>query len=109
MKQVPDFENDSSLTPRQKTRRREYYRDRKRNIQKSRQWEKNNPEKRRASAATGRARNRERLRESSRLRAQRNRALYPEKFAAYRALPEVKEYHMAYGKKRNLALKQKAA
>jgi hypothetical protein len=42
---IPDFENDPTLTDKQKYRRREYYRNREENIKKSAEWVRKNPSK----------------------------------------------------------------
>lgn len=62
MKPVPDFENDSTLTSRQKQRRREYYRDREINIAKTSVWQKANRDRVRRNQAKQRSLRREEIR-----------------------------------------------
>jgi hypothetical protein len=78
---VPDFENDESLTPIQKQRRRYYYASREKNIRKSREWEKLNPEKANAGHLKWRNENPEKHREAMRRGMARWRERNPDKVA----------------------------
>jgi predicted DNA-binding protein (UPF0251 family) len=74
--EIPDFENDTSLTEKQKCRRRAYYADREANIRKSAEWQKMNPNKRKNSRdkwiRNNLAKNREVMIQSGRKYSQNN-------------------------------------
>lgn len=78
MNPIPDFENDPTLTPKQKRRRREYYHDRQANIAKTKQWVINNREKSRQWRREYRNKNRERLRPYFAAKSREWRVRHPE-------------------------------
>jgi|SRR5271157_2452145 len=84
MKPIPDFENDQTLTDRQKKRRREYYASREENIRKTAEWQKDNRERHRLWASEMRRKNREKLRIYGRERGKKVRESHEEEIRLYR-------------------------
>lgn len=84
LRPIPDFENNPSLTERQKHRRREYYANREENIRKTAEWQKAHPDVVKAYGINRSLVSRAR---KSKLGTIYARAKYPEKkefFAEYR-------------------------
>jgi hypothetical protein len=77
MKSIPDFENDPTLTKKQKARRRFYYANRDKAIAQASAWCSANPEKTRAHRATSKLRNRGKNLPKARAYTQRYRAEHP--------------------------------
>lgn len=63
MKSIPDFENDNSLSEKQKARRRYYYSNRRKSIDQTAQWTTNNKEKMEEWRKGYREKNREKQRQ----------------------------------------------
>jgi hypothetical protein len=90
---IPDFENDPTLTPQQKKRRREYYADRDAAIKKTNEWQHNHRDRVREYGRRQRQRNSEKIKAYNRAYRAEQRKSNPEyKLYAkdYQASPEGK-------------------
>lgn len=101
---MKDFENDASLTEKQKKRRREYYADRERNCQLTKIWRQSHPERRRELNKNYIERNRDRLSPVWRERAKQWQRAHPETVKA--STLRNKEKQKEWSKNRAISLKQ---